>query len=419
MTEKKKKVLFVSKYAFSPALTGAQRRTMQMFSALQAIGCEMVVITDQTFWDENPVSKRGLSDLRESGIDVRSEGCRPFTPHELTLMGRIHKLFGMIGKKPPGQLLESLFPTQKKWLNPIIEEVKPDIIYCTYLDSDIYIDHERWKNIRRVMDTVDLLSLNKKMWTILNPRLPSTPTEINLVDDEVLHKEFLEGFSLAPDPSEFTAYDKYDCTIAIVERESAVIRKNVKHSHVITIPMMQETIDLDNTYRGDPCMPSSNNPYNLQGILSFARHVLPKILVQEQEFCFHVVGPLSKLISPQQGLKLSEFDDVTGVYDVRELYLDAPFLLCPVFSGTGQQVKITQAMAHGVPVVAFREAADRAGVKHGENGFVADDAEEFAEYTIRLWRDRTLCAKLGKQAKELIARDYSMDTLAELIRKAV
>ncbi len=83
----------------------------------------------------------------------------------------------------------------------------------------------------------------------------------------------------------------------------------------------------------------------------------------------------------------------------------ACFAINPVFGGTGQQIKTLEAMAHGLPVVILREPARESPVRHGENGFVAENEQAFAEYCVRLWTDRELCRKMGTLARETIKNE--------------
>ncbi len=84
----------------------------------------------------------------------------------------------------------------------------------------------------------------------------------------------------------------------------------------------------------------------------------------------------------------------------------------PVFGGTGQQVKLIEAMGHGVPVIAVRQAAEASPlIEHGVNGLIAADAAEFAEHMIRLWQDPRLCRAMGRAARESIAKHFSRERL--------
>jgi glycosyltransferase involved in cell wall biosynthesis len=101
------------------------------------------------------------------------------------------------------------------------------------------------------------------------------------------------------------------------------------------------------------------------------------------------------------------------------LYNSARFLVCPVFGGTGQQVKVVEAMAHGVPAVALRVAADRSPIQHEVNGMIANNAEEFAEHVLRLWKDPKLCAQLGDAARKTVAQEFSPTRLVEALSMMV
>jgi glycosyltransferase involved in cell wall biosynthesis len=91
--------------------------------------------------------------------------------------------------------------------------------------------------------------------------------------------------------------------------------------------------------------------------------------------------------------------------------------ICPLIGGTGQKVKIVDAMAHGVPTVTLAHGARGSPIEHERNGFVARDANEFAHYVRLLWRDQELCATLGAAARETIDRDYSPSNLAGRLRR--
>ncbi|HZQ06555.1 MAG TPA: glycosyltransferase, partial [Anaerolineae bacterium] len=75
--------------------------------------------------------------------------------------------------------------------------------------------------------------------------------------------------------------------------------------------------------------------------------------------------------------------------------------------------KILEAMAHGIPVIAMRAAADGSPIRHEENGLIADNAAEFAAYVVRLWNDRGLCRRFGKAARATIAHEYSQARLRQ------
>jgi glycosyltransferase involved in cell wall biosynthesis len=258
------------------------------------------------------------------------------------------------------------------------------------------------------METIDLLSLNRRMWRALEKLLPPPPINPADVADEILQEDFFQKLKLTVDPEEFRIYDQYSYTLAISQKEAEIIKNNTSRTKVVHIPMTQDPVQVANDYSGPALFPTGPNHYNTQGYLYFAKRVLPAVLGKDPSFCLQVTGYCGTQVVPEEGIQLSGF-----VPDMESLYKSARFLVCPVFGGTGQQVKVVEAMAHGVPAIALRVAAARSPITHGVNGLIADNAEEFAEHVLRLWKDPALCAQLGDAARNTIAQEFSRTRLIE------
>lgn len=74
--------------------------------------------------------------------------------------------------------------------------------------------------------------------------------------------------------------------------------------------------------------------------------------------------------------------------------------------------KLLQGMAARVPCVASPVGAHVDIVKDGENGFLADGADAWADRLARLARDPALRDRLGDAARETVAREYSVQANA-------
>jgi hypothetical protein len=409
-----KKILFLHPWKFYPAIAGNRRRSFEVLVALRDIGYQVTVIGDKGDWLKEEGGSSELEDFRQKFCsDVRLFERFPLSPSQITKMGRLYRMYGLLKKTPSDITIDSLFFKIRKWVTQVAEEVSPDVLFSTYLQSDTLIDHAHLNKIHRVIDTVDLFTLNQRMWSTLSSRFPADPIDPQQVDEEILGLDFFDKMNLTADPKEYQTYNKYDHTIAIVRQEADAIQQNTKATRVSAIPMMLDPVVIENNYSGDAFLPGGPNPYNLQGILFFLRYVLPLVRAQQPDFCLHVCGPITKSLIPQEGLRLSTFTDL------KQEYRSACFLLCPVFSGTGQQVKITEAMAHGVPVAALRSAAERTSLKHNYSGLVANSAKEYAEHIVQLWRDRNLCRRLGQAGRATIAENYSQQQLRDLLEEAL
>jgi len=78
---------------------------------------------------------------------------------------------------------------------------------------------------------------------------------------------------------------------------------------------------------------------------------------------------------------------------------------------------LPQALASGVPVVAFDVDGAREVCRDGETGFLvrAEDAAGVADAVIRLLRDRELATKLGAQGRQMVREEFSEELMVRRI----
>jgi hypothetical protein len=236
--------------------------------------------------------------------------------------------------------------------------------------------------------------------------LGTPPHAPEAVAPELLSEEFFDRYGFEVSEEEYRIYDRFACTVAITPADAALIRNHTRGTHVVTIPMTHPVCEIGNTYDGNALYTAWRNPFNVQGYLYFAARVLPSILKCAPAFRLSVTGGICRDVVPAQSVELRGF-----VPDLVAEYRRAPFLICPILGKTGQQIKIIEAMAHGVPVVATKTAALGSPIRHGENGLVAEDAGEFAGHAVRLWQDREECRRLGAAARETISQEFSTERL--------
>ncbi|RHZ50570.1 hypothetical protein Glove_495g36 [Diversispora epigaea] len=74
----------------------------------------------------------------------------------------------------------------------------------------------------------------------------------------------------------------------------------------------------------------------------------------------------------------------------------------------GFEVKVTEALAKGIPVVAFEAGGIPLQIKHGVNGFLAEigNVEKVAEYLFTLFTDKKLYEKMSLAAKSTLNEQY-------------
>jgi len=400
----KHKVIFFFPHNPWPPRTGAHKRCLEMLAGLQEIGCEVTLlsstISSETKWERSSIEVLNT----DFGVNVHVyEG----TMLDLKFKTLVRNLYQILKRNPPINSLRHSPPGMRHWFKGVFTKIWPDIVIISYAYWDRLLDQRMRKMAVCVIDSIDLLTLNMQMRHALKKYLPVPPiTDDNIKDERILEEDYFEKLGLVTDAEEFRVYDKYDYTIAISPSEAFIIQKNVQKTRVLLIPMTHEVHRISNNYSGPALFPTGPNPFNIQGYLYFIKRVLPKVQRRVPFFSLQVTGSCCEHISATRGILMSGF-----IPDLKVVYETARFVVCPVFGGTGQQVKIVEAMAHGVPVIALRAAAKGSPIKHGINGLIAYNAERFADYVVQLWNDNQLCFKLGESARDTIAAEFSRPNL--------
>jgi glycosyltransferase involved in cell wall biosynthesis len=392
------RILFYFMHNPCPPRSGAHQRCLQILRELRSAGHE-VIFSSSTVHSEQPwnnESKKAVEAItgREAKI---FEG-----PHRKLdcKIDKLEKRFRHSILRKRG-FREQLFCPHSliRWFRKLVSENKPDAIIINYAWFDQLVDHPRWKKIHRIIEIHDLLSINGQMWRFVEQQLAEYEKK---PDASKFRKDFIaakSGFHLHPQETE--VYQRYDTVLSISRTEQSELQSLLKGVDVVHAPFTFAPPDLANTYQGPAILSLGPNPYNLQGYLYFRDVILPNILQQSPGFRLTVTGS----IKPE--LCQHPVTDWKGFVPNRDaLFQAARFAVCPVFAGTGQQIKIVEAMAYGLAVVAFEEAAKNSLIKHGESGLIASSAEEFAQHVASLQNNIKLRNQLGQAAKRAIRQEW-------------
>lgn len=120
-------------------------------------------------------------------------------------------------------------------------------------------------------------------------------------------------------------------------------------------------------------------------------------------------GPGTMVIDPR-------VEALGFVDDLRGVYASACCAVVPLLQGGGTPLKLIEALAYGLPVVATPRAVGGLAVRDGEHCLVADGAEAFAAALVRVLRDGA--SELAHRGRELVAERYSIEALSRLLAHA-
>lgn len=155
---------------------------------------------------------------------------------------------------------------------------------------------------------------------------------------------------------------------------------------------------------------------NIDGILWFYKNVLPIIQSKYSGIKYYIIGHNPpRIIQSLKGQNVI----VTGyVPDVREYIAKAAVYVVPLRAGGGMRIKILDAMAMGKAIVSTAVGCEGIEVRHGENIFIADTPQSFAECIIQLLESKKLREKIGQAAFELINVKYRWELVIQQLLDA-
>lgn len=165
-------------------------------------------------------------------------------------------------------------------------------------------------------------------------------------------------------------------------------------------PVPTEPIILMTGYMRDPA--------NEDGVKWFYHNIWPQLRKHHSEIKFYIVGadPSPRI---RKMVKRDKQIVVTGqVKDIGPYRNRARVLVSPVRLGSGMRTKVLEAMASGLPVVSTSLGVAGIDAQTGENCFVADTPELFAQSIDWLLSDRSLRVRMARQALKLVKNKYDL-----------
>jgi glycosyltransferase involved in cell wall biosynthesis len=151
-------------------------------------------------------------------------------------------------------------------------------------------------------------------------------------------------------------------------------------------------------------------PPNVEGVLWFAREVLPLIHKQLPEARWVIVGksPPPEILALAADARIQVTDYVP---DPKPYIASTDAVIVPLQTGEGMRVKILDAWLWGVPIVSTPIGAEGIEIQAGENILIAADAPAFAASVLRLLTDSALNRQLRSAGRAWVEARYAWRTV--------
>ena len=274
-------------------------------------------------------------------------------------------------------------PAMHRAVDALLRAKKFDVLQCEYLQMAQF----RRRNIFSILTAHEALS--KNAWdAFASETAPTVKLQLFYRWMQVLNYEVNQ-------------VRKFDRIVTMTSEDAAFLSSYAPDANIRPIPIGIDAEEFKPT-EPDPRRPISvvfmGNFYHSPNVEA-ARFVSRELAPRFPEVRFTIAGsPIPGETSVVPNVEL-----LGHVPDTRTLY-DRPntIVVAPMFSGTGQRVKLLEAFSMACPVVTTRIGAMGFPAESGVNMFLAETVDEYAVALHRLIAEPVLRRRVGDNARAMI-----------------
>lgn len=331
---------------------------------------------------DHPVSESELLEMQQY--------CKEVHLFRLSKIRIYTRLLWALFRKKPFQQAYFFRPDIARKIQQIATQTSPDMIYCQLVRMAAYC---KALPFPKTLDYMDALSLG------MERRAEHSPLGVkSLIRREArLLKRYEQGL--------LQAFDHHTIISASDGKEISpggtpvihTIPNGVEVAHFLPQPEASPQYEL--VFVG-------NMGYfpNVEAARFLVKKVLP-LLAKEVSLLLAGARP-----DPQVRALASDRVRVSGwVDDIRDAYADGKVFVAPLFTGSGQQNKILEAMAMGLPCVTTSLVNQAIGAVPEQEVLLADSAAAFAGQVERLRSDAELRRRLATAGRKMVEEKYSWE----------
>jgi glycosyltransferase involved in cell wall biosynthesis len=204
------------------------------------------------------------------------------------------------------------------------------------------------------------------------------------------------------------------------------LRKRVRIEHIEVLPNVVEDFapDRDSEQTREPfrfLFVGQLGYYpNADAVRFFVREVWPSIRHWAgQDVSLDVVGAGGSDVLMSEINRVPGVQGIGAVDDLQVFYEQADAVIAPIRAGGGTRMKVVEAFAHRVPVVATSEAAEGLGALAERHLLVADAPLRFAKECVRLIENPELRNWLRRNAYDLYRESYLPKAMRDVLLESL
>ena len=269
--------------------------------------------------------------------------------------------------------------------------------------SAIIIHYSRWAHLAqgikgptKAIELHDILPLNKFLSVTISDLLESghylsanqdNPL-VSYIDNAIqipltIQKEIQRDIRIL---------NKYDIVWMISQREEQLLQRlGLRTKSLLIHPVVDILPSSDHKYL-PPLIPIGPNCFNVYSLLVFINEVLP--LIDPSIWDHNRIIVSGDFGNYTHSVKLNHpLYGIGFVDDYKSLLLRSSLMIVPTAVGTGQQIKIYEALAAGIPIISYRSSVSSDLVDRCPSIIAVDSHRQFAECLAAFLSDSSLRRK--------------------------
>jgi len=335
----------------------------------------------------------------ENAKTVLSEFCEEVHFVKLSFIHVAFSLIKSFFNKLPFQTALFTDANAKKRVDQLIENIKPDHIYCQLTRAAEYV---RDKNHPKTLDYMDAFS--KGM-------------ERRAQNSNIISSRLYKWEASKQKAYEKTIFNAFDSHTIITEED----RNHIEHPLKDKIQIIRNGVDLDYF---KPISKASKYDIVFVGNMGYAPNIDAAIFLCNEILPFikkEIPDVKILLAGAQPSIKVqnlrSESVKISGwLEDIRAAYSESEIFIAPMRIGTGLQNKLLEAMAMEKACITT-SIANKALQAPNNAILIGDTAEELADQCIHLLKNKIQRNTQALQGSKFVKETYQWTKTTELLNK--
>jgi sugar transferase (PEP-CTERM/EpsH1 system associated) len=290
----------------------------------------------------------------------------------------------------------------KKKIDALLDEYKPEHIYCQLLRTAEYVKDVP---LPKTLDYQDVFSYGvkrriEKEKFYLKPLLKLEYRRLLKYENKIFDLFDNKTIISEPDRNLIPHPDK---------KSIVVVRNGVDFNFFKPIDTQKK---YDIVFTGN-----MHYPPNVDAARFLVKDIMPLVWKEMPQTSLLLAGA-----NPDASVKALENSKVTvsgWMDDIRDAYASSKIFIAPMRIGTGLQNKLLEAMAMKIPSITTPLANEALKANAGEEILVGDNAAELADYILKLLKDVSLGDNLADKGYNFVLKNFSWLNATSKLNKLI